>query len=70
MLRIEQIADLDTAKQVAQLLEKENARLHERLSAMAKEMAALRGQDGHKQYELEIVRLQVDQFGNAQPGAE
>lgn len=58
MLRIDQIADLDTAKQVAQLLEKENARLHDRLSAMAQEMAALRGQDGHKQYELEIVRLQ------------
>ena len=58
MLRIEQIADLSIAKQVAQLLEKENARLHERLSAMAKEMAALRGQDGRKQYELEIVRLQ------------
>jgi transposase len=58
VLRIDQIADLDTAKQVAQLLEKENARLHERLSAMAKEMASLRGQDGPKQYELEIVRLQ------------
>jgi len=58
MLRIENIADLDTARQVAQLLEKENARLHKRLAAMAKEVAALRGEEGHKQYELEIVRLQ------------
>lgn len=58
MLRIEQIADLDTARQVAQLLEKENARLHTRLQAMALEIAALRGQEGQAQYEIEIVRLQ------------
>lgn len=58
MLRIEQIADLDTARQVAQLLEKENARLHTRLQALALENAALRGQEGQAQYEIEIVRLQ------------
>lgn len=58
MLRIENIADLDTARQVAQLLEKENTRLHKRLQAMALENAALRGQEGQAQYELEIVKLQ------------
>jgi transposase len=55
---IEQIDDLDTAKQVATLLEKENARLHKRLQAVITENASLRGEDGGKQYELEIVRLQ------------
>lgn len=58
MVRIEQITDLDTARQVAQLLEKENARLHARLQALALENAALRGQEGQEQYQLEVVRLQ------------
>jgi transposase len=58
VVRIEQITDLDTARQVAQLLEKENARLHARLQALTLENAALRGQEGQAQYEIEIVRLQ------------
>lgn len=58
MVRIEQITDLDTARQVAQLLDKENARLHTRLHALMLEIAALRGQEGQAQYELEVVRLQ------------
>jgi transposase len=58
VVRIEQITDLDTARQVAQLLEKENARLHARLQALTLENAALRGQEGQTQYELEVVRLQ------------
>lgn len=58
MPRIEQITDLETVRQVAKLLEKENARLHARLEAMALEMAALRGEPGKAQYEIEIVRLQ------------
>lgn len=57
-LRIDDIQDLDVARQVAQLLEKENARLHARLESLLKELAALRGQDGQKQLELELVRLQ------------
>lgn len=58
MSRIDDIADLETAKRVAQLLEKENARLHTRLHALTLELAAARGQEGASQYELEIVRLQ------------
>jgi transposase len=58
MPRIDQIDDLDTIKQAALLLEKENARLHKRLRALLSENAALRGEEGQKQYELELVRLQ------------
>ena len=58
MLRIDNIADLDTAKRVAQLLKKENDQLHDRLYALTLELAAARGQEGSTQYEVEIVRLQ------------
>ncbi|MEY4581490.1 MAG: hypothetical protein RL701_6193 [Pseudomonadota bacterium] len=58
MPRIDDIDDLETAKRVAQLLEKENARLHDRLHALTLELAAARGQEGATQYELQIVRLQ------------
>jgi transposase len=58
MVRIEDIADLDTAKRVAQLLEQENKRLHDRLHGMVLELAAARSQEGAEQYEVEIVRLQ------------
>jgi transposase len=58
VLRIDEIKDLSVARQVAQLLEKENARLHARVEALAKENAALRGEEGHKQLELEMLRLQ------------
>jgi transposase len=56
--RIAQIDDLDTALEVAKLLEKENARLHARLEALVRENAALRGESGTRQFEIEIVRLQ------------
>ena len=58
MPRIEQIDDLDTALEVAKLLEKENARLHARLETLVRENAALRGDSGTRQFEIEIVRLQ------------
>ena len=58
VLRIDNIADLDTAKRVAQLLEQENKRLHDRLYALTLELAAARGQEGSTQSEVEIVRLQ------------
>lgn len=58
MLRLDDIADLDTAKRVAQLLEQENKRLHDRLHALVLELAAARGQEGAEQYQVEIVRLQ------------
>ncbi len=58
MLRIDTIDDLDTARQVATLLEKENARLHARLRELLAEIARLRGEDSPKQLELEIMKLQ------------
>lgn len=58
MQSIERIDDFDTMKQVASLLEHENARLHKRLHALVTELATARGEQGHKQYELEVVRLQ------------
>lgn len=57
-MRVEQIADLETAKQVAMLLERENARLHARLKELTSENARLRGEDGAKQLELEVLKLQ------------
>jgi len=58
VLRVDAIADLETAKQVAVLLEKENARLHARLKELLAEIARLRGEDGQKQLEFEIMKLQ------------
>jgi transposase len=59
VLRIETISDLDTAKQVALLLQGENDRLHKRLDDLVRENAKLKGQDGERQLELEIQRLQA-----------
>jgi len=58
VLSIEQISDLETAKQVAILLEKENAKLHERLKELSEQIALLRGQSKAVQLEMEIARLQ------------
>ncbi len=44
MLRIEEIRDADTLRQVAVLLERENHRLHDRLQQLTSELAHLRGQ--------------------------
>ena len=49
------------------MLEKENARLHARLQALTLENAALRGQEGQAQYEIEIVRLQEQMAQRAAP---
>jgi transposase len=43
MTRVEQLRDLETAKQVAALLEAENARLHQSLEALV----ALAGRVSH-----------------------
>jgi transposase len=58
VLRIDDIEDLDLARQVVQLLEKENARLHTRVELLVRENASLRGEEGQKQLELELLRLQ------------
>ncbi len=58
MLRIENISDINELKQVAQLLQKENDRLHKLLNEKIRELAKLKGQDGDKQLSLEIEKLQ------------
>ncbi len=58
MLSIEQISDLETAKQVATLLEKENAKLLSRLKELSEQVAELKGESKAEQLELEIARLQ------------
>jgi transposase len=56
-MRIDQIEDLDVAKQVAQLLEQEIARLHDKLAELTRELARLRGEEGSRQLELELMKL-------------
>lgn len=56
MLELERIDNLELAKQVVQLLEKENTRLHERLRALAEENDKLRGTEGRLQLELTQVQ--------------
>ena len=65
MLRIEKISDIEQLRQVAQLLEKENARLHKRLDEMTRELAELKGQDAERQLAFEIEKLQ-SQLANMQ----
>ncbi|MFB1485440.1 hypothetical protein, partial [Corallococcus sp. RDP092CA] len=57
MTRVEQLRDLETAKQVASLLEAENARLHQRLEALALENARLKGEDAQARLQLELEGL-------------
>jgi transposase len=55
---VEKLDDPALVKQAALLLEQENARLHSRLRELTVEIAKLKGNDGPKQLQLEIVRLQ------------
>jgi len=55
---VEKLNDPALVKQAALLLEQENARLHTRLQELVAEIARLKGNDGHKQLKLEIVKLQ------------
>lgn len=55
---VEKLDDPALVKQAALLLEQENARLHTRLQELVAEIARLKGNDGHKQLQLEIVKLQ------------
>ncbi|SEU38991.1 IS66 family transposase [Stigmatella erecta] len=57
MTRVEQLRDLETAKQVAALLEAENARLHQRLEALVAEVAWLKGEDAQAHLQLELTQL-------------
>lgn len=56
MLELERIDNLELAKQVLRLLEKENARLLERLRMLAEENDKLRGAEGRLQLELTQVQ--------------
>ena len=58
-LRIQDIKDVDIAKQVAQLAIAENDRLHKRLEAQAKRIAELTGESGAKQLEMELAIVAV-----------
>jgi hypothetical protein len=55
---VEKLDDPALVKQAALLLERENARLRARLQELIAENAKLKGNDGPKQLQLEIVRLQ------------
>jgi len=57
MGRVEELRDLETAKQVARLLEAENERLHQRLLALVQENARLKGQDAQHTLQLELTHL-------------
>ena len=57
MVRIEQLKDLEAAKQVATLLEAENARLHQRLEQLVQENARLKGEDAQARLQLELTGL-------------
>lgn len=56
MMRIEQINDVDTLRQVAVLLDRENHRLHERLAKLASEIDHLKGR-GATTLQLELEAL-------------
>jgi transposase len=68
VLELERIDNLELAKQVLRLLEKENERLHERLRVLAEENDKLRGTEGRLQLELtqvqeHLARVQQRLFG-------
>ncbi|ATB26885.1 IS66 family transposase [Melittangium boletus] len=58
MVPLGQVKDLETAKQMAALLEAENARLHQRLEALVQENARLKGEDAQARLQLELTQLQ------------
>lgn len=56
-MRALEVRDLDTAREVTRLLEQEVARLTTRVAELMKELAKLRGQEGTRQLEIELVKL-------------
>lgn len=57
-MRIDQITDLEQMRQLAQLLEAENTRLHKRLEMLVSQLAALQGKSGSELLQLELLKLQ------------
>ena len=58
MVPIDEVPDLDTAKQVLRLLQAENERLHRRLQELVAEIARLKGQDAQALLQRELTKLQ------------
>ena len=58
MIRPEEITDVAQLRQVALLLQAENARLHERLATVVAQLAALQGKSPPEQLQLELTKLQ------------
>jgi transposase len=57
MIRIEDERDIETLRQVARLLDRENERLHARVEALVRELATLKGESGEAvQQELAELR--------------
>jgi transposase len=57
VLRLDRIRDVDTMRQVAVLLERENDRLHAKLTALTRELSQLRGEDASAaQRQLEALK--------------
>lgn len=66
MLRIEQIEDIETLRQAALLLDRENQRLHDKVKSLLAEIVRLRGQDTSKlQLELEFLQELLAQRNRA-----
>ena len=57
-MSIDQITDLEQLRQVAQILEAENTRLHKRLEALVSQLAALQGKSGAELLQRELLKLQ------------
>ena len=57
LVRLEHVTDSQTAKQMAALLEAENARLHQRLESLVQENARLKGEDAQERLQLELTQL-------------
>jgi len=58
VIRPEEITDVAQLRQVALLLQAENARLHERLATVVAQLAALQGKSPPEQLQLELTKLQ------------
>jgi transposase len=58
MVKLEQVTDLETARQVIGLLTAENERLHQRLQELVAELARLKGQDASARLQRELTKLQ------------
>lgn len=62
-MQLDQVTDLDTAKQMLALYEKENTRLQKQIEQLVREMARLKGHEDGEQLELEVTKLQ-EQLAN------